>query len=195
MLKKDQCCAAKIFTETYKKHEVDADAVCDFLKPYLQTLGLFLHFLVYDRKVESSSIHTRLALHYIEQITSLHTDQRISSSPVHRYMVNKLRALLRTSSYLDLKQLSTALNAPHFPHENAIVLGRLGDHTAAINIFIRQLKVNFLTMNNFLKKGNNFKVFFRISMQPKNTVRALTKQMHGIAYCPSVLLWNLKEQP
>lgn len=55
--------------------------------------------------------------------------------------MNRLRALLRTSTRLDLARVSRALAAtPHLPHESAIVCGRLGDHRAAVEIFIHQLQ-------------------------------------------------------
>ena len=119
---------------------IKPDAVCEFLKHHHQCLGLFLEFLVNEKMPNHESIHTRLALHYINDIAD-----KITNSPSKRMTVNKLRSLLRTSASLDLNHLSSFLNDSIFPHESAIVCGRLGDHTAAINIFVNKLQVRTST--------------------------------------------------
>ena len=100
---------------------------------------MFLEFLVNDKKGdEGSAVQTQLAILYIEEI-GRSDPQR--NSPGQRLTVNKLRSLLRTAQMLDLAKLSVILQTPRFPHEYAIVCGRLGHHSAAIKIFIEQLQV------------------------------------------------------
>lgn len=100
---------------------------------------MFLEFLVNEKKgEEGAAVQTQLAILYIEEI-GRSDPQR--NSPGQRLTVNKLRSLLRTAQMLDLARLSGILQTPRFPHEYAIVCGRLGHHSAAIKIFIEQLQV------------------------------------------------------
>ena len=139
ILKMDSTIGAGIFTELFRSTNpsVKPSAVIEFLKPFSPSLKIFLEFLVSAKKGDDTSVQTQLAVMYIDEI-NLSDPQR--NSPGQRLTVNKLRSLLRTSSGLDLARLSTILHTPRFPHEYAIVCGRLGQHAAAIKIFIEQLK-------------------------------------------------------
>lgn len=129
----------RIFTELFRTPDVTLkpSAVIEYLTPFPQSLKIFLEFLVNEKKGDDPSIQTQLALMYIDEINSSDPQR---NSPGQRSTVNKLRSLLRSSRGLDLAHLSIVLQTPRFPHEYAIVCGRLGQHSAAIKIFIDQLK-------------------------------------------------------
>ena len=140
ILNEDPLRGAKIFNDWFLVHDDAAKtvnhirAVCDYLHNFPASLGNFLEFLVSHLKLENSEFaHTQLALHYIDQIGK--------TSQIQRSTVNSLRCLLRTSSCLDLNKLKEALKEhKQLPHEQAIVYGRLGDHTTANEIFINELQ-------------------------------------------------------
>lgn len=140
ILKRDAEIGAKIFISDYTV-SAQQRAVIDFLRNFPQSLRIFLEHLVTEKKEDDESVHTQLALLYIDDISNPDVN---SNSPVHRMKVNKLRSLLRTSSRLDLLKLRNMLDSSRFPHEHAIICGRLGHHSVAINIFINQLKVTWV---------------------------------------------------
>ncbi|KAK4002769.1 hypothetical protein OUZ56_004571 [Daphnia magna] len=135
ILKRDEEIGAKIFTSE-KLACVMPRAVIDYLRNYPRSLRIFLEFLV-DKKNDEESVHTQLALMYIDDINCTGLNH---NNPSHRLTTNKLRSLLRTSQKLELTKLLEKLNTPGFPHEHAIVCGRLGQHSAAINTFINLLQ-------------------------------------------------------
>ena len=137
ILKRDEEMGAKIFTSE-KLTTVKPRAVIDYLRNYPKSLRIFLEFLI-EKKIEEESVHTQLAMMYIDEINRSDLNR---NSPGHRMTINKLRSLLRTSQKLELVKLLEILDTPCFPHEHAIVCGRLGQHSAAINTFINYLKVN-----------------------------------------------------
>lgn len=143
ILKKDQLLGAKIFIDLFQDgSKLPLAAVCDHLDSYPISLKAFLEFLVNEKQIKEESVTSRLAIVYINEINLL--QKQDSSSPGQRMTVNKLRSLLRTSKSLDLPRLLDLLDASTFPHEHAIVCGRLGQHSAAINIFIVKLQVCWL---------------------------------------------------
>ena len=140
ILKKDQLVGAKIFIDVLQGGSMlPLAAVCDYLDSYPISLKALLEFLVNEKQIEEESITSRLAIVYINEINQPRKQEL--SSPGHRMNVNKLRCLLRTSKSLELPRLLDLLNATIFPHEHAIVCGRLGQHSAAVNIFILKLQV------------------------------------------------------
>lgn len=143
ILKLDQIVGSKIFIDLFRSSDtatyVKPGAVIEFLTDFPQSLKAFLEFLVNEKKGEDGAlVQTKLALLYIDEIARSDPQR---NSPGQRLIVNKLRSLLRTAQGLDLARLSSVLQTPRFPHEYAIVCGRLGHHSAAIEIFIKQLKV------------------------------------------------------
>lgn len=112
--------------------------VVEHLTSYPQSLRIFLEFLIAEKKDDDEAVHNQLAMMYINDLNQLDSPR---SSPGYRATVNKLRSLLRTSKRIDLSRLTEILKTPRFPHEYAIVCGRLGQHSSAITIFIEQLKV------------------------------------------------------
>ena len=142
ILKRDESVGAKIFTSLFENGSttIGIDAVCEHLKPFPGGLRVFLEYLVDGKKSDEKSVHTRLAFVYIEAISSA---EKGTTSPKQRMAINKLRCLLRTSKSLELDRLLETLNTPLFPHEYAIICGRLGQHSAALDIFIVKLQVNF----------------------------------------------------
>jgi hypothetical protein len=136
ILKRDEEMGAKIFTSE-KIPAVKPRAVIDYLRNYPKSLRIFLEFLI-EKKIDEESVHTQLAMMYIDDIKRSDLNR---NSPGHRMTINKLRSLLRTSQKLELVKLLEILDTPGFPHEHAIVCGRLGQHSTAINTFINYLKV------------------------------------------------------
>ena len=136
ILKRDEEMGAKIFTSE-RIAAVKPRAVMDHLRNYPKSLRIFLEFLI-EKKIDEESVHTQLAMMYIDDIKRSDLNR---NSPDHRMTINKLRSLLRTSQKLELVKLLEILDTPCFPHEHAIVCGRLGQHSAAINTFINYLKV------------------------------------------------------
>ncbi len=117
-------------------------AVIEYLSDLPQSLKMLLEFLVNEKKGEEvAAVQHQLATLYIEKIGRLDAQR---NSPGQRLTVNKLRSLLRTAQMLDLARLSGIIQTPRFPHECAIVCGRLGRRSAAIKIFIEQLQVRYL---------------------------------------------------
>ncbi|XP_046645269.1 transforming growth factor-beta receptor-associated protein 1-like [Daphnia pulicaria] len=135
ILKRDEEMGAKIFTSE-KIPAVKPRAVIDYLRNYPKSLRIFLEFLI-EKKIDEESVHTQLAMMYIDDIKRSDLNR---NSPGHRMTINKLRSLLRTSQKLELVKLLEILDTPGFPHEHAIVCGRLGQHSTAINTFINYLK-------------------------------------------------------
>lgn len=137
ILKIDEEAGVKIFTSTILP-SLKPRAVLDHLRHFPRSLQTYLEFLIREKKDDEEAFHTQLALIYIDDISQ---GDKNRTSPSHRMTVNKLRSLLRTSPKLDLIKLSDTLDSPVFPYEHAIVCGRLGNHAAAINTFINNLKV------------------------------------------------------
>jgi hypothetical protein len=136
ILKRDEEMGAKIFTSE-NIPAVKPRSVIDYLRNYPKSLRIFLEFLI-EKKIDEESVHTQLAMMYIDDIKRSDLNR---NSPGHRMTINKLRSLLRTSQKLELVKLLEILDTPCFPHEHAIVCGRLGQHSTAINTFINYLKV------------------------------------------------------
>ena len=118
----------------------------DYLRSYPLSLRTYLEFLISEKRDDDESVHSQLAMMYIDDIKASAAN---SNSPKHRMTVNKLRSLLRSSQKLELTKLYNILNTSCFPHEHAIVCGRLGHHSTAINTFINNLKVFY-----FMNKSN-----------------------------------------
>ncbi len=143
-MKKDEDIGAKIFT-TEKLTFIKPRSVIDYLRNYPRSLRIYLEFLINDNKYDDESVHTQLAIMYIDDIKATDPNR---SSPAHRMTVNKLRSLLRSSQKLELSKLSDILDTPCFPYEHAIICGRLGHHSTAINTFINNLQVFRSRVNN-----------------------------------------------
>jgi len=139
ILKKDEVVGARIFTELFRTSiTIKPGVVVEYLTNYPLSLRIFLEFLIAEKKDDDEAVHNQLAMMYIDDLNRLDSPR---NSPGYRATVNKLRSLLRTSQRLNLSRLSDTLNKQRFPHEYAIVCGRLGHHSSAIEIFINQLKV------------------------------------------------------
>lgn len=149
-------------------------AVIDYLRNYPKSLRIFLEFLV-EKKNDEESVHTQLAMMYTDDISGSDLNR---NSPAHRMTINKLRSLLRTSQKLELKKLLEVLDTHCFPHEHAIVCGRLGQHSNAINTFIGLLQViNFFIDSKTLFKNSTLT---RILMLQRNIVLALMIRKLGM---------------
>ena len=145
ILKKDEAIGAKIFTSE-KFASIKPRVVIDYLRSYPLSLRTYLEFLISEKRDDDESVHSQLAMMYIDDIKASAAN---SNSPKHRMTVNKLRSLLRSSKKLELTKLYNILDTSCFPHEHAIVCGRLGHHSTAINTFINNLKVFY-----FMNKSN-----------------------------------------
>lgn len=141
ILKTDEEIGVKIFT-SITSPSLKPRMVLDHLRNFPKSLQTYIEFLIREQKDCDDSYHTQLALIYVEDIVKQGDLHR--TSPSRRMTVNKLRSLLRTSPKLDLAKLSVSLDTTVFPHEHAIVCGRLGNHAAAIDTFINNLQVRNL---------------------------------------------------
>lgn len=139
ILKKDEILGANVFVTLVRQvPSVKADSVVDYLRSYPSALRSFLEFLVGSKIAEEAAfVDDELAVLYIKEMKASDPQR---TSPAHRMTVNRLRSLLRTSKKLDLKMLLNFLDSQRFPHEYAIVCGRLGQHPEAIDIFINRLQ-------------------------------------------------------
>lgn len=113
------------------------DRTIGFLESFPSAKKTVLEFL-YSQNPEEESLGNQLVELYIKEIKDARTN-RITS--LHAATINKLRSVLRTSNAVNLSQVALLLDGRQFPHEYAIISGRLGNHNAAIDIFVNQLKV------------------------------------------------------
>lgn len=135
---RDEALGSTIFMELCENQpQLMRDRAIRFLHSFPTALKLLLEFL-YNQNPEEESLANQLVEHYINEINAARSSQKTS---LHAATMNKLRSVLRTSHALNLRQVSLLFNDEHFPHERAIICGRLGNHVVALEIFINQLKV------------------------------------------------------
>ncbi|XP_041710314.1 transforming growth factor-beta receptor-associated protein 1 [Coregonus clupeaformis] len=138
-LQRNQEVGIQIFT---KRHPEDQDTfaqedVLTFLKKYSLALVLFLEFLVYDLKSEEEKHHTLLATAYVTQILRALQEGNGTDSD-GRMTRDKLQQLLWQSSLYDTMTVHEAIQPTALHIEQAILLGRDGNHYQALQTLVHK---------------------------------------------------------
>ncbi|KAG8832639.1 Vacuolar morphogenesis protein 6 [Serendipita sp. 399] len=133
VLERDKNKGFHIFTS--EEHELPRDEVADFLgkiDPMVSTR--FVEFLIDEKKETDSRFHDRLGELYLNSaLEGDLPDARTTST-------NKFISFLRTSKYYHPDRLLASLPHDEMLEARAILLGRLGDHKAALSIYVYDLQ-------------------------------------------------------
>eukprot|EP00096_Caligus_rogercresseyi_P015303 TRINITY_DN7758_c0_g1_i1.p1 TRINITY_DN7758_c0_g1~~TRINITY_DN7758_c0_g1_i1.p1 ORF type:complete len:837 (+),score=124.64 TRINITY_DN7758_c0_g1_i1:88-2598(+) len=131
-LSKDQEAVVDIFKHKSLLNQLDYKRALDFLKKYPRAHLLFLEHLVLDKHVKVESLHSQLAIRYLELIGD--------SADLEESLLEKFRSLIMTSDYIQPQFLLSRLEKTNLHRERAILYGKMGEHEKALGIFVSQLK-------------------------------------------------------
>ncbi|XP_035609634.1 transforming growth factor-beta receptor-associated protein 1 [Oncorhynchus keta] len=138
-LQRNQEVGIQIFT---KRDPEDQDTfaqedVLTFLKKYSLALMLFLEFLVHDLKSKEEKHHTLLATAYVTHILGALQNGKGTDSDGGMTR-DKLQQLLWQSSLYDTMTVHEAIQPTVLHTEQAILLGRAGDHYQALQTLVHK---------------------------------------------------------
>ncbi|KAG8830543.1 Vacuolar morphogenesis protein 6 [Serendipita sp. 400] len=145
VLKRDKNKGFHIFTS--EEHVLPKNEVADFLQKIDPMVSIrFLEFLIDEKKETDSSFHDRLGDLYLRSALSgdLPSDAKTTAN-------NKFISFLVTSKYYHPDHLLASLPHDDMLEARAILLGRLGDHKAALSIYVYDLQ-NFVKAEEYCKQ-------------------------------------------
>eukprot|EP00039_Didymoeca_costata_P027017 m.17221 g.17221 ORF g.17221 m.17221 type:complete len:869 (-) comp5949_c0_seq1:1100-3706(-) len=139
--------AVRVFTSGDVSKQMRPDMVLDFLKKFEKATLEYLEYLVFDAKVESPQYHTQLAQLYLRQVkidlirveNQRKTHGRAVDDTLLEASRSKLKVMLQTSSGYDVEDLLKELGKLGLHAETAILYGKLGRHTEALDILVSKL--------------------------------------------------------
>lgn len=161
----------KIFTEDLTETEsLPRNLVLDYLEKINTDLAIhYLEHIIFERKDHTDEFHNRLIDAYREKVQKLkdtHPGQPHSkeSGDLAEYK-KKLLTFLQKSQHYIPERLLTRFPIDDFHEERAILLGRLGRHEQALNIYINMLDnlnkaLEFCAMNYEKDKDGNKDVYY-----------------------------------
>ncbi|XP_017579553.2 transforming growth factor-beta receptor-associated protein 1 isoform X1 [Pygocentrus nattereri] len=140
VLQRDQKVGVLIFTkrDSDDQSTFAPEEVLTFLGNYQAALTLYLEYLVHEMHSKQEKHHTLLATTYITHI--LQTAQRTPDSDENTEMREKLQQLLWHSSIYNTDTVQAKIKSSALHVEKAILLGRAGQHRAALQILVNQEK-------------------------------------------------------
>ncbi|XP_049319296.1 transforming growth factor-beta receptor-associated protein 1 [Astyanax mexicanus] len=140
VLQKDQKERVQIFTKRKPQDQnmFAPEEVLTFLEKYPAALTVYLEYLVHELHSEEEKHHTLLATAYITHI--LQTAQRARHSEENTEIRDKLQHLLWESSIYNVNTVQAKIKSSALHVERAILLGRAGQHRAALQILVIQEK-------------------------------------------------------
>ncbi|KAF8688888.1 Vacuolar sorting protein 39 domain 1, partial [Rhizoctonia solani] len=122
---------------TAEEVELPAKEVADYLESIDPMLCIkFIEYLFAERQVESKTFGDRLAELYLRQTIKLKKER----SSEHERLYSKLLAFVNTSSYYDFDRLYALLPQTDLHEARAVVLGKLGNHYGALEIYVHKMQ-------------------------------------------------------
>lgn len=118
----------QIFTKRSAEDHFPPADVLALLETYPQARIIYLEFLIFESNSEEAGHHTLLAQAYVSM--SLQDREDVETR-------GKLRQLLWGSRRYDVSAVYEQLKATPLHLEKAIALGRLGDHSGALTLLVR----------------------------------------------------------
>ncbi|KAM3877163.1 transforming growth factor-beta receptor-associated protein 1 homolog [Diretmus argenteus] len=143
-LRKDPTIGVQIFTKRLASKDqsglLNPDDVITYLGKHSQALLLYLEHLVLERRIQKETVHTHLAVMYLERVLSLLSQSPADDGQVTRAR-EKFQALLRESSLYRVQFLLDKVEkSEQLLLERATLHGKLEEHDKALNILVHQLR-------------------------------------------------------
>nr|XP_043902901.1 transforming growth factor-beta receptor-associated protein 1-like [Solea senegalensis] len=131
-LQRNQEIGVQLFTKRPREDRLETQDVLVLLEKHLLALVLYLEFLIHDLTSEEESHHNRLALAYVTQM--LQEEEEADLRPTR----GKLQHLLWESKFYDVSTLYERVKLTALHREKAILLGRRGEHSQALQVLVHQ---------------------------------------------------------
>lgn len=116
---------------------LNPEYVINVIHQYREPLVIYLEYLIMEMKLETSKIHTALIIIYIE-ILSLQIENEEEKSKLFTETKIKLKRILEESNHYDKKNVLNCLTKNGFDYEKAFLLGKMGEHRKALQIYLDQ---------------------------------------------------------
>ncbi|KIJ52420.1 hypothetical protein M422DRAFT_26032 [Sphaerobolus stellatus SS14] len=147
VLERDSDMGFEIFTS--EEHDLPKQEVADFLDDFNPRICVrYLEFLVDDRHDTSRMFHERLAESYMN--LSMKAKEE-GNTELQQEMYSKLLKFIRESEYYEVDSLFANLPSDDMYEARAILLGRLGKHRGALEIYVYRLK-DYLKAEEYCKQ-------------------------------------------
>ncbi|CUA75985.1 hypothetical protein RSOLAG22IIIB_01989 [Rhizoctonia solani] len=122
---------------TAEEVELPSKEVADYLESIDPMLCIrFIEYLFAERQEESITFGDRLGELYLRQTVKLKKER----SSEHARLYSKLLAFVNTSKYYDPDRLYALLPQTDLHEVRAVVLGKLGNHYGALDIYVHKLQ-------------------------------------------------------
>ncbi|CAE6426422.1 unnamed protein product [Rhizoctonia solani] len=122
---------------TAEEVELPPKDVADYLESINPVLCIkFIEYLFAERQEESTTFGDRLAELYLRQTVRLKKER----SSEHERLYSKLLAFVNTSNYYDFDRLYALLPQTDLHEARAVVLGKLGNHYGALEIYVHKMQ-------------------------------------------------------
>ncbi|XP_040917219.1 transforming growth factor-beta receptor-associated protein 1 [Toxotes jaculatrix] len=131
-LQRSQEIGVQIFTKRPPDDRLETQDVLVLLEKYSLALVLYLEFLIHDLSSEEERHHSRLALAYVTE--TLREEEEADLRPTR----GKLQQLLWESKFYDVSTLYERVKSTTLHIEKAILLGRTGEHSQALQVLVHQ---------------------------------------------------------
>uniref|UniRef100_A0A1A8FJC0 Transforming growth factor, beta receptor associated protein 1 n=1 Tax=Nothobranchius korthausae TaxID=1143690 RepID=A0A1A8FJC0_9TELE len=142
-LRKDPSKGVHIFTKrpTFTdQSDLSPDDVISYLGKNQQALLLYVEHLVLEKRIQKETIHTNLAVLYLERVLSLLSESPTDEEQLPRAR-EKLRAFLRESSLYRARFILGKIdNCEKLLLERATLHGKLEEHDEALHILVHKLR-------------------------------------------------------
>ncbi|CCO30777.1 Vam6/Vps39-like protein Short=hVam6p [Rhizoctonia solani AG-1 IB] len=122
---------------TAEEAELPPKKVADYLESIDPMLCIrFIEYLFAERQEESTTFGDRLVELYLRQTVKLKKER----SSEHERLYSKLLAFVNTSKYYDFDRLYALLPQTDLHEVRAVVLGKLGNHHGALEIYAHKIQ-------------------------------------------------------
>ncbi|XP_044023175.1 transforming growth factor-beta receptor-associated protein 1 isoform X2 [Siniperca chuatsi] len=122
----------EIFSRRPPDDRFEVQDVLALLEKYPLAVLLYLEFLIYDLNSEEERHHNRLALAYVTQMLQKEEETDLKETR------GKLQQLLWESKFYDISTLYEIVKSTTLHIEKAILLGRTGEHSQALQVLVHQ---------------------------------------------------------
>ncbi|KAI0714450.1 hypothetical protein C8T65DRAFT_644360 [Cerioporus squamosus] len=178
VFEQDRDIAFEIFTS--EEAELPKESVADFLERLDPAIcARYIEFLISERGETSQKFHDRLAELYLRMTISA---KRMGDDGVRKASYEKLLHFIDTTEYYSADRLFALLPPEDLFEAKAILLGRLGRHDSALEVYVYRLQ-DFLKAEEYCKRvyqpssptSNVFLTLLRIYLLPGPSAPAAAK--------------------
>ncbi|KAG7444850.1 uncharacterized protein BT62DRAFT_970791 [Guyanagaster necrorhizus] len=175
----DRNMAFEIFTS--EDVELPRTEVADYLEGIEPSLcAKYLEYLIEERKEESTDFHDRLAELYLSMTL---VARKRGDSDLHQELHAKLLQFIDSTSYYNVDHLYGILSSEDLFQARAILLGRLGRHDQALELYVYRLH-DYMKAEEYCKRyyqsegetSNIYLTLLRIYLRP--TVKDTQDYLH-----------------